>query len=227
MSDEPLRTFASVWDAIEDTPAQAENMRLRSSLMIALKEHIAREGLSQSQAAKVFGVTQPRVSDLMRGKIDLFGIDSLVNMLAAAGLHVEVRVARAAWRKLRAAQRTPFPSVPTSRWHTCLLPSAAARPGRQTDNPDALLALRHYRTARRRDHPWNVHRVPTAPIRRRLIRGLERFDRPAPACVMAGRGRPPATLLSAARKSWVAGLIPGSSPGTTMTQVGQVFRYLA
>ena len=96
MSDEPLRTFASVWDAIEDTPAQAENMRLRSSLMIALKEHIAREGLSQSQAAKVFGVTQPRVSDLMRGKIDLFGIDSLVNMLAAAGLHVEVRVARAA-----------------------------------------------------------------------------------------------------------------------------------
>jgi predicted XRE-type DNA-binding protein len=88
--------FDSVWDAIEDTPAQAENMRLRSSLMIALKEHIAREGLSQSQAAKVFGVTQPRVSDLMRGKIDLFGLDSLVNMLAAAGLHVELRVARAA-----------------------------------------------------------------------------------------------------------------------------------
>ncbi len=88
--------FDSVWDAIEDTPAQAENMRLRSSLMIALKEHIAREGLSQSQAAKVFGVTQPRVSDLMRGKIDLFGLDSLVNMLAAAGLHVELRVGRAA-----------------------------------------------------------------------------------------------------------------------------------
>jgi predicted XRE-type DNA-binding protein len=88
--------FASVWDAIEDTPAQAENMRLRSALMMALKDHIAREGLSQSQAAKVFGVTQPRVSDLMRGKIELFGIDSLVNMLAAAGLHVELRVARAA-----------------------------------------------------------------------------------------------------------------------------------
>jgi predicted XRE-type DNA-binding protein len=96
MTDEPLQTFASVWDAIEDTPAQAENIRLRSALMIALKEHIARKGLSQSQAAKVFGVTQPRVSDLMRGKIDLFGLDSLVNMLAAAGMHVEVRVARAA-----------------------------------------------------------------------------------------------------------------------------------
>jgi predicted XRE-type DNA-binding protein len=88
--------FPSVWDAIEDTPAQAENMKLRSSLMMALKDHIASEGLSQSQAAKLFGVTQPRVSDLMRGKIELFGIDTLVNMLAAAGLHVEVRVGKAA-----------------------------------------------------------------------------------------------------------------------------------
>ena len=77
--------FDSVWDAIEVTKAQAENMRLRSSLMMSLKEHIAREGLSQSQAAKVFGVTQPRVSVLMRGKIELFGLDSLVNMAAAAG----------------------------------------------------------------------------------------------------------------------------------------------
>ena len=87
--------FDSVWDAIEDTPAEAENMRLRSSLMMALKDHIARKGLTQSQAAKVFGVTQPRVSDLIRGKIDLFGLDSLVNMAAAAGLHVEIRVGEA------------------------------------------------------------------------------------------------------------------------------------
>ncbi|MCC8532199.1 helix-turn-helix domain-containing protein [Xanthomonas phaseoli] len=88
--------FASVWDAIEDTPTQAENMKLRSALMMALKDHIAREGLSQSQAAKVFGVTQPRVSDLMRGKIDLFSLDTLVNMLAAADLHIEMRVLEAA-----------------------------------------------------------------------------------------------------------------------------------
>jgi predicted XRE-type DNA-binding protein len=52
--------------------------------------------LSQSQAAKLSGMTQPRVSDLMRGKIELFSLDSLVNMLTAAGLHVEMRVARAA-----------------------------------------------------------------------------------------------------------------------------------
>jgi len=88
--------FESVWDAIEDTPAEAENMKLRSSLMIALREHITQSGMSQIQAAKVFGVTQPRISDLMRGHIDLFAIDSLVNMLATAGLRVELRVGKAA-----------------------------------------------------------------------------------------------------------------------------------
>jgi len=88
--------FSSVWDAIEDTPAEAENMRLRSALMMALKEHITRTGLSQSQAAKLFGVTQPRVSDLMCGKINLFGLDTLVNMASAAGLRIEMRVLNAA-----------------------------------------------------------------------------------------------------------------------------------
>jgi predicted XRE-type DNA-binding protein len=85
--------FASVWDAIEDNPAQAESMKPRSALMMALKERIAREGLSQLQAAKIFGVTQPRISDLLRGKIELFGLDTLVNMAVAAGL----RVTEAAW----------------------------------------------------------------------------------------------------------------------------------
>jgi predicted XRE-type DNA-binding protein len=88
--------FSSVWDAIEDTPEEAENMKLRSELMMALKEHITLTSLSQAQAAKDFGVTQPRVSDLMRGKIGLFGLDALVNMAAAAGLHVEMRVLKAA-----------------------------------------------------------------------------------------------------------------------------------
>lgn len=84
--------FASVWDAIEDTPEEAENMKLRSVLMTALKNHIARSAMSQAQAAKLFGVTQPRISDLMRGKINLFGLDALVNMVTAAGLHIEMRV---------------------------------------------------------------------------------------------------------------------------------------
>jgi predicted XRE-type DNA-binding protein len=88
--------FSSVWDAIEDTTETAENMKLRSVLMMALKNHITNTGMSQAQAAKLFGVTQPRVSDLMRGKINLFGLDALVNMVTAAGLHIEMKVLDAA-----------------------------------------------------------------------------------------------------------------------------------
>ncbi|SFL69631.1 helix-turn-helix domain-containing protein [Rugamonas rubra] len=88
--------FSSVWDAIEDTPAEAENMKLRSVLMMALEEHILRTKMSQLDAAKLLNVSQPRISDLMRGKINLFALDALVNMAAAAGLHIEMRVQRAA-----------------------------------------------------------------------------------------------------------------------------------
>ena len=90
------KRFDNVWDAIEDSPAQAENMKLRSTLMMALKDHIVCSGWSQSEAAKLLGVTQPRISDLMRGKIELFGLDTLVNMVGAAGLYVEMRVSSAA-----------------------------------------------------------------------------------------------------------------------------------
>jgi len=89
------KRYASVWDAIEDTPGQAENLKLRSALMQELTTHIIRAGMTQSAAAQQFGVTQPRISDLMRGKIDLFSIDTLVNMLPAAGLHVDLRIRQA------------------------------------------------------------------------------------------------------------------------------------
>ena len=93
------KKFVSVWDAIEDTAEDAENMRLRSELMIALKKRMSRaspRAITQAQAAKLFGVTQPRVSDLLRGKINLFGLEALVKMATAAGLHVEVRIREAA-----------------------------------------------------------------------------------------------------------------------------------
>ena len=93
MNDEQ---FASVWDAIENTPAEAENMKLRSALMMALEQHIKAQGWTQAEAARLLNVTQPRVSDLMRGKIDLFGLDTLVNMLTAAGLRVQMHIAKAA-----------------------------------------------------------------------------------------------------------------------------------
>jgi predicted XRE-type DNA-binding protein len=88
-------SYTSIWDAIENTPAEAENMRIRSSLMKALILQIKNQNLTQSEAAKLFGVTQPRVSDLMREKISLFGLDSLVAMLATAGMHVKVTIAQA------------------------------------------------------------------------------------------------------------------------------------
>ena len=85
-------SFASVWDAIEDTPAEAENMKLRSALMMALEQHIRAQGWTQAEAARRLGVTQPRVSDLLRGKIGLFGLDTLVNMVVAAGMRVEMQI---------------------------------------------------------------------------------------------------------------------------------------
>lgn len=88
--------FTSVWDALEDTPEAAENMKVRSSLMMALKGHIERAGWTQAQAAKQFHVTQPRISDLLRGKIAVFSVDSLINMTASAGMRVELRVLEAA-----------------------------------------------------------------------------------------------------------------------------------
>jgi len=93
MSDE---TFGSVWDAIEDTLEEAANMKLRSSLMMAIEDHIRSNGWTQQEAAQRLRVTQPRVSDLMRGKIDLFGLDTLVNMLTSIGLRVELHVGKAA-----------------------------------------------------------------------------------------------------------------------------------
>ena len=82
-------------DAIEDTPAEAVNMRLRSVLMTALKDLIARAELTQEQAARLLGITQPRVSDLVRGKIDRFGLDSLVKLATVAGLQIKMEVVEA------------------------------------------------------------------------------------------------------------------------------------
>jgi len=83
----PAKTGPSI-EPVEET----ENIKLRSILMAALKDHITRARLSQSQAATVFGVSQPRISDLTRGKVDLFGLDALVNMAAMAGLRVEMQI---------------------------------------------------------------------------------------------------------------------------------------
>jgi predicted XRE-type DNA-binding protein len=91
-----MKVYESVWDAIESDSAKAENLKLRSALMLALTRHIKREDLTQAEAAKAFGVTQPRISNLIHGKIDAFALDMLVKMAAAAGLRVTMRVEKAA-----------------------------------------------------------------------------------------------------------------------------------
>lgn len=88
--------FQSVWDAIEDTPQLAASMRARSELIIELTELIKKRGLTQAEAAKIFGVTQPRISDLMRGKVELFSLDALVDMAAIAGLAPHIKIRKAA-----------------------------------------------------------------------------------------------------------------------------------
>jgi predicted XRE-type DNA-binding protein len=73
-------------------PKEAENLRLRSDLMITLTKLLHRRGLSQAQAARLLGVSQPRISDLTRGKIARFSIDSLIEMLGNAGAKVSIVV---------------------------------------------------------------------------------------------------------------------------------------
>ena len=87
--DVPANPVAA--EAATDT-TENESVRLRAVLMSALADYIVRTHLSQSRAAKVFGVTQPRISDLTRGKVDVFGLDTLVNMASTVGLHVEMQV---------------------------------------------------------------------------------------------------------------------------------------
>ena len=85
--------FTSVWDALEDDPVRQENLKLRSALMMEIAERIQNRGLTQTQAAEVLHITQPRVSALLKGKINDFRLDSLVDMAHRLGMHVSINVA--------------------------------------------------------------------------------------------------------------------------------------
>jgi predicted XRE-type DNA-binding protein len=92
----PGQVFASVWDALEDSPAEAANMRLRSELMIAVQETVAVWGLTQAEAARRLDVTQPRLNDLLRGRIGKFSLDALILLAERAGLSVRVQIEQTA-----------------------------------------------------------------------------------------------------------------------------------
>lgn len=90
------KKFNSVWDALENTRGAAANMKVRAEIMIALQARVKHQTGTQNEKAKQLGITQPRLNDLLRGRIDKFSLDSLVNLASLAGLRVDLRVRRAA-----------------------------------------------------------------------------------------------------------------------------------
>lgn len=88
--------FDNVWDALEDSPAEAVNMTMRSRLLIAIEERVRGWDVTQAEAARRLGISQPRLNDLLRGKIANFSLDTLINLAAGAGLSVRLDIAEAA-----------------------------------------------------------------------------------------------------------------------------------
>jgi len=91
-----MKTFKSVWDAIEDSPSEAASMKARARLMRALQKTVSGWGLSQKASAGRLGLTQPRLNDLLRGKIDKFSLDALFDLAGRVGLKVSIGLSKAA-----------------------------------------------------------------------------------------------------------------------------------
>jgi predicted XRE-type DNA-binding protein len=95
------RVTKSSGDVFRDlgfSAGEARNLRLRAELMTALRKFIESEGLRQADAAKRLRVSQPRISDLTRGRISRFSLDTLVNMVTDAGMDIAIKIKRPARR---------------------------------------------------------------------------------------------------------------------------------
>ena len=90
-----VETFSSVWDAVADTPGQAANLQARAELMRQIVQIVKAADWTQAEAAEHCGVTQPRINDLLRGRVSRFSLDALVNIATALGrrVHLELEVA--------------------------------------------------------------------------------------------------------------------------------------
>jgi predicted XRE-type DNA-binding protein len=97
------RGSGNVFLDIGFSPEEAQNLHLRSELMTRVERFVKRSGTTQTEAARALGITQPRLNDLLRGKIDKFSLDALVNMLGRAGMRVEVKVTKVPESRLRKA----------------------------------------------------------------------------------------------------------------------------
>lgn len=96
MKTQKIQEYQNVWDAIEDDSIQAANLKLRSQLMMEVTEYVRQSGLTQTDAAAALGISQPRLNDVLKGKIEKCTVDRLVNMLAAIGYRVDLRISHAA-----------------------------------------------------------------------------------------------------------------------------------
>ena len=94
MDDEPVQSFANIWDALAETEMEAANLRLRSELTMAVSEIVREWNLTQAQAAKRLGITQPRLNDLLRGRVGRFSLDGLVELAERAGCSVRMEIER-------------------------------------------------------------------------------------------------------------------------------------
>lgn len=90
------KNYRNVWDALSDSPEEAASMTMRSNLLIAIERRVRSWKLTQAAAAQRLGVTQPRLNDLLQGKIAKFSLDTLVDLAAKAGLSVQIKIAKAA-----------------------------------------------------------------------------------------------------------------------------------
>ena len=90
------QSFDSVWDALEESSGEAATMSMRSSLLIAIEQQVRGWKVTQAEAARRLGITQPRLNDLLRGRITNFSLDALINLAGQAGLTVRLDIARAA-----------------------------------------------------------------------------------------------------------------------------------
>jgi predicted XRE-type DNA-binding protein len=92
MSETEIESYASVWDALADTPEQAANLRTRAELMQKIAAIVKANGWIQTEAARHCGVTQPRINDLLRGRVSRFSLDALANIATAIGLRVHIEL---------------------------------------------------------------------------------------------------------------------------------------
>lgn len=86
------KSYQSVWDALADSPEQAANLQARAELMRKIAAIVQKHRWTQAEAAKRCGVTQPRINDLLRGRVSRFSLDALVNIATCLGRRVRVEI---------------------------------------------------------------------------------------------------------------------------------------